>query len=408
MLKNIFNLKVKNRYIVLVGVLLAQFTIAGLYAWSALGLGLQLERGWSSDAVILPYSIAQTVFALTTILSGKLLDSKGPRIVMLIGALFYGGGLVVSGFANQPMLMNISFGVLTGIGIGFIYICPLATLVKWFPEKKGFVTGISLAVFASGSIVYKQVITFLFDNMNLNVSNSFIILGLISFVLIFIGALFTNNPPKYIRSETVITDSDFTTRAMIKNKKFKYLWVMYLMATIPGLLILGASANIGIEVGGLERSVALGLITILALTNGISRIIAGYLCDKFGTLEIIKLNFYITIISTLLLMTNFNQVMFMIGIVGVVFGFGSYLALFPVFTNRAFGSHWYGANYSIVYQAYGLASLFGIMAKIFVGSFSNLFIVVLITSLIGLVLSYRIGAFVNKKTVVAETQKTKF
>lgn len=390
----LFNLNVKNKYVVLVGVLLAQLTIAGLYAWSALGVGMQIERGWSSDAVILPYSIAQTVFAITTIISGRLVDSKGPRIVMLIGALFYGGGLVISGFANHPMLMNISFGVLTGIGIGFIYVCPLATLVKWFPKNKGIVTGLSLAVFASGSIIYKQIITFLLEHMN--VSRSFILLGLISFFLIFIGALFTNNPEKYIRSETVITDNDFSPRAMMKTKKFKYLWLMFLMATIPGLLVLGASANIGIEVGGLEKSVALSLITILAITNGVSRLIAGYLCDKFDTLSVIKLNFLITISSTVLLMINYNQIMFMIGIIGVVFGFGSYLALLPVFTNRAFGSHWYGSNYSIVYQAYGLASLLGIMIKIFVGTFSNLFIVVLVTSIIGLVLSYRIGTFVEK------------
>lgn len=78
----------------------------------------------------------------------------------------------------------------------------------------------------------------------------------------------------------------------------------------------------------------------------------------------------------------------MAGIIGVVVGYGGFLALFPVYTNKAFGSYRYGSNYSIVYQAYGLASLIGILAKSFVGSFSNLFIVVAVTSMTGLVLAY--------------------
>lgn len=395
----IFNLEIKNRYVVLVGVLLAQLTIAGLYAWSALGVGMKAEFGWSDNAVILPYSIAQAVFALATILSGKLVDAKGPRIAMMIGAVLYGGGLIVSGFANQPFLMSISYGVLTGAGIGFIYVCPLATLVKWFPTHKGLVTGLSVAVFASGSIIYKQLITFLFNNINLNVSQSFLFLGLMSFILIFIGALFTNNPPDYVRHESSITENDVKTRDMIKTRKFKYLWIMYLMAAIPGLFVLGASANIGIEVGGLERSVALGLITILAITNGASRLLAGYLSDKFGPLRIIQLSFIITIVSTLLLITHFNQVMFIIGIAGIVVGYGGFLALFPVYTNRAFGSHWYGSNYSIVYQAYGIASLIGIGGLLVLGgNFTSLFIGVVVTSLIGLILSLRIEGFRKKKT----------
>ena len=95
---------IKNKYVVLVGALLAQVTIAGLYAWSIFGTALQAERGWSGDATFFPYALAQFIFAFSTLLSGRIVDKKGPRVALLIGGLLYGGGLILSSFVNSPGL----------------------------------------------------------------------------------------------------------------------------------------------------------------------------------------------------------------------------------------------------------------------------------------------------------------
>ncbi len=150
---------VKNKYLVLVGALLAQVTIAGLYAWSIFGTALQTEYGWSSDATFFPYALAQFIFAFSTLLSGRIVDKHGPRPALAIGGLLYGGGLILSSYVSTPGMLYLTYGVITGAGVGFVYVCPLSTLIKWFPKYRGMITGLSVGVFGGGSIIFKEVIS---------------------------------------------------------------------------------------------------------------------------------------------------------------------------------------------------------------------------------------------------------
>ncbi len=208
---------IKNRYIVLIGALLAQVTIAGLYAWSIFGTALQMERGWTADQILWPYALAQFVFALSTLWSGRLVDRKGPRSALLIGSILYGSGLALSYLATAPWMLYITYGILAGAGVGFVYVCPLATLIKWFPSKRGMITGLSVGVFGGGSIIFQRVISALL--VNNTVAGTFLRLGLISFVLIFLGALLTNNPVDYVKTAAVKSQQDFTTGGVEKRRR---------------------------------------------------------------------------------------------------------------------------------------------------------------------------------------------
>lgn len=378
---------VKNKYVVLIGALLAQVTIAGLYAWSIFGTALQTERGWDGNEILFPYSLAQFVFAAATLLSGRLVDIKGPRPALIIGGLLYGGGLILSSFVTEPWMLYITYGVLTGAGVGFVYVCPLSTLIKWFPKNRGMITGLSVGVFGGGSIIFKSVISaFLLTN---DVSGSFMKLGFISMALILLGALFTNNPEGFVKQAAVQGEGDYTTAEMMKTNKFKITWVMFWLAVIPGLLVLGAAKNIGLEVAGLDAAAAASIISILAISNAGSRLVSGTLSDKFGTLNMLKLIFVITIVSLLSLsFLGSVPVAFYLGVTGVAVGYGGFLALFPTFTNQEFGSFRYASNYGVVYQAYGLAALSGIFLKSMVGSYTMTFIFSAVAASIGLAMSF--------------------
>ncbi len=381
--------KVKNKYLVLIGALLAQVTIAGLYAWSIFGTAIQSERGWGANQILLTYALAQFVFAFSTLFSGRLVDKKGPRPALIIGGLLYGGGLILSSFATSPLMLYLTYGVLTGAGVGFVYVCPLSTLIKWFPKNKGMITGLSVSVFGGGSIIFKEVISkFLVGS---DVSGAFFKLGLLSVVLILIGAIFTNNPEGFEKKATEKGEGDYTTAEMVKTPKFLKTWFMYWLAVIPGLLVLGAAKNIGIEVAGLDGVTAAGIISILAVSNAGSRLVSGTLSDKFGTLNVLKAVFIITIISLLSLsFLGDTKAMFYLGVIGVAIGYGGFLALFPTFTNQEFGSFRYASNYGVIYQAYGLAALSGIFIKTVAGSFTNTFIISAVAATIGLILSFMI------------------
>jgi OFA family oxalate/formate antiporter-like MFS transporter len=386
---------IKNKYLVLIGALMAQVTIAGLYAWSIFGTALQTEYGWSSDATFFPYALAQFIFAFSTLLSGRIVDKKGPRPALAIGALLYGGGLILSSFVTSPGLLYITYGVITGAGVGFVYVCPLSTLIKWFPKYRGMITGLSVGVFGGGSIIFKEVLSNLL--LRNSVSEVFFTIGIVSFVLISIGALLTNNPEGFVKKSAEKGAHDYTTAEMVQTSKFKLTWLMYWLAVIPGLLVLGAAKNIGIEVAGLEASVAGGVISLLAIANAGSRLVSGTLSDKFGTLNMLKAVFVVTIASLLSLsFLTGSTVIFYVSVAGVAVGYGGFLALFPTFTNQEFGSYRYGSNYGVIYQAYGLAALTGIFIKRLAGSYSTTFVISAVAAMIGLGIAFKIKEGVHE------------
>ena len=395
---------IKNKYLVLVGALLAQVTIAGLYAWSIFGTALQTEYGWSGDATFFPYALAQFVFAFSTLLSGRIVDKHGPRPALLIGGLLYGGGLMLSSVVSSPTMLYLTYGLITGAGVGFVYVCPLSTLIKWFPKYRGMITGLSVGVFGGGSIIFKEVITGLL--LTNSVSATFFKLGVASMGLILIGALLTNNPVGFAKKALSKGTGDYTTSEMVKTRKFKTTWIMYWLAVIPGLLVLGAAKNIGIEVAGLDASVAGGVISILALANAGSRLVSGTLSDKFGTLNMLKLVFVITIVSLLSLsFLTGNTTIFYLSAAGVAVGYGGFLSLFPTFTNQEFGSFRYGSNYGVVYQAYGLAALTGIFIKRMAGSFTMTFAISAVAAMVGLALAFTIKERAKESDLVVNRSK---
>ena len=392
---------IKNKYLVLIGALLAQVTIAGLYAWSIFSTALQAERGWTGDETFFPYALAQFVFAFSTLLSGRIVDKHGPRPALLIGGLLYGGGLILSSFVTSPTMLYLTYGVITGAGVGFVYVCPLSTLIKWFPKYRGMITGLAVGVFGGGSIIFKEVLSSMLQSGN--VASVFMQIGIISMGLILVGALLTNNPSGFVKAAATKTDADYTTGEMVKTRKFKLTWVMYWLAVIPGLLVLGAAKNIGIEVAGLEASVAGGVISILALANAGSRLVSGTLSDKFGTLNMLKAVFVITVVSLLSLsFLTGSTFIFYVSVAGVAVGYGGFLALFPTFTNQEFGSYRYGSNYGVIYQAYGLAALTGIFIKRMAGSFTTTFMISAVAAAIGLGVAFMIK---ERKTEEIKAEK---
>lgn len=384
---NKLNPQMTNKYLVLAGVLLAQVTIAGLYAWSIFATALEGERGWGENEIYFAYSLAQFVFAFTTIFSGRLVDRRGPRPALLIGGLLYGGGLLLSSFAASPFSLYLTYGAIMGMGVGFVYVCPLSTLIKWFPDHPGMMTGLSVAVFGGGSILFKEVITLFLERTD--VAGAFFGLGLLSASLILIGAVFTSDPPGTRKKQAVKGAGDYATWEMLRTGRFYVLWSMFALAVIPGLLVLGAAKNIGLEVAGLTVPSAAGLITVLALSNAGSRLLTGILADRFGPLNVLRAVYLLTIASLLTVSYAAGHPLFFYpAIIGIALGYGGFLTLFPTLTNRAFGSWRYGSNYGVIFQAYGLAALAGVFIKTLAGSYAATFLISALAAGIGLLLSF--------------------
>ncbi|MGL5085327.1 MAG: MFS transporter [Clostridium sp.] len=158
------NEKTKNRWLVILGAVLIQICIGSVYSWSLFNQPLIDKFGWDKSDIVFTFSIVVFVFAFTTMFSGRLQDKIGPKKVALIGGALYGTGLILSSFANHIFHLYLYYGIIGGIGIGFAYVCPISTCIKWFPDRKGFITGVVVGAFGLGSLIFKSLIEFLLVN----------------------------------------------------------------------------------------------------------------------------------------------------------------------------------------------------------------------------------------------------
>lgn len=384
--------KITNRWLVVFGAVLLQICIGSIYSWSLFNYPLMNKFGWQESQVVFTFSIIVFVFAFSTIFSGKFQDKFGPKLVATIGGLLYGIGLMLSSTATSIIQLYVYYGIIAGIGVGFVYVCPLTTCVKWFPERKGSITGIAVGAFGLGSLIFKSIIEFLLASYG--VSTTFLYLGIIYLVLIIIGAQFLVVPtPEHNLTYQDSNSSDkmfcFTTKEMVKTKSFYLIWIMFLFGTMSGLLVIGLATDIGVTLVGLSPHVAANAVAIIGLFNAGGRIILGALSDKIGRIKIVFMMFAITSICMVIMsIVSLNIITFFICLSGIAFCFGGFLSVFPTITGDFYGLKNLGSNYGIIYQAYGLSALLGPIIVSTTGGLKPTFIISAVLSIIGALITF--------------------
>ena len=386
--------KIKNRWFVVLGAVLLQLCIGAIYSWSLFNQPLMDKYGWEKNGVVLTFSIAVFVFAFSTIFSGRLQDKIGPKKVATIGGLLYGTGLMLASTATSLTQLYIYYGVIAGAGVGFAYVCPLSTCVKWFPEKKGFITGIAVGAFGLGSLMFKSIIQLLLSTKG--VSSTFFYLGVIYLVLVVIGAQFLELPPKSSATSNASSDNknnSFTMKEMLSTKSFYFIWAMFLFGSMSGLLVIGLAKDIGVQLANLDPIVAANAVAMIALFNAGGRLIWGTVSDKIGRIKVVFMMFTITAISMLVMsFTTLSYVSFFACLAGIAFCFGGFLAVFPTITGEFYGMKNLGGNYGIVYQAYGIAALVGPMIVSSVGGLKPTFNIAAILAILGAGMTFFVKA----------------
>lgn len=385
--------KNSTRCLVVLGAVLIQICIGAVYSWSLFNEPLTSKFGWSNNDVVFTFSIVIFMFAFTTLFSGRLQDKIGPKRVSLIGGIIYGLGLILTSTATSIIQLYVYYGVIAGIGIGFCYVCPLSTCIKWYPNKKGLITGITVGAFGLGSLIFKAIIETLLSSKG--VSQTFLYLGIIYLILIIIGSQFLKLPSQESTSKNnntnMLNENNYTSKEMIKTKTFPILWIIYLLGTMSGLLVIGLAKDIGVQLAGLDDSTAANVVAIIALFNAAGRLIWGALSDKLGRIRVLLILFIITSLSMFYMsFMSLQAISFFIAASSITFCFGGFLAVFPTITGDFYGMKNLGGNYGIVYQAYGISAIVGPMIAANTGSLITTFLIAGILSIAGIILSLTI------------------
>ncbi|MHA2052735.1 MAG: L-lactate MFS transporter [Candidatus Hodarchaeales archaeon] len=375
-----------NRYLVVLGALIVQLCLGSIYAWSIFQTSLKkAPYNLGTFESLLPFAIGLATFAVTMIFAGKWQDRVGPRYVATVGGIFLGVGYILAAgvtFVETNATLSliwlvITYGLIGGAGIGLAYVCPIAALVKWFPDKKGLITGIAVAGFGAGALVFAQVETAFINVISRdidgkiaesNISPALLICGLIYLTLIVVGAQLLKNPPDGWKPEgwdpPVLTTKgigrDYEWREMLSTPQFWLLWSMFVLAATAGLMTLGIlktflqAAN-----STIDDDLAAVIVGILAIFNAGGRIFWGTVSDKINRTPTMIIMF--SLLTIAMLTFGFQTDMFLLTVIACVIGlcFGGNFALFPSTTADYFGIKNVGNNYGFVFSAYGVAGILG-------------------------------------------------
>lgn len=356
------NKKQKNRWLVLLCICCNTFCFGGVYAWSAFSGELAAYMGWDYSKVTLAYSVMLMTIAAMGLVGGALLQRFGARRLMIAAGIMWGLGWFATGFAGSVVMLYISFGILAGCASGFGYNPGVVTAVSWFPDKKGFASGMAVGVCGMSSLIVAPLANFLLTKFN--VMTAFRLVGGFFLLISLATSWYIDGPapgwkPEGYVAPEAVESSGKTWREMLLDPRCYLLWATLLCASVAGLMLIGHASKIGQEVAGITAAQAALLVGIMAVANFCGRLLLGSLSDLLGRHQIVIGVMLLCALDMVFLsrVSTFGGFVAAIVIAGVCFG--GTLATFSALSSDTFGPKYNGINYSIIFTGYGIASIVG-------------------------------------------------
>ncbi|MBD3390775.1 MAG: MFS transporter [Chitinivibrionales bacterium] len=375
--------KVMNRWLAVVGAVLIQLALGAIYAWSVFTPSL-IDAGWSKAQTQFVFSAGLAFFAIVMVWAGRQMPKWGPKKLAMISGVVLGlgyvlGGLAARGDTPSPALLILCVGVIGGSGIGLGYVVPIAVGMKWFPDKKGLITGLAVAGFGFGAMLWVKLAG-AWGNLiaTIGLGNTFIIYGILFFAMVCIGGLWMVNPPEGWRPEgwtppppkqgQVADGVNFEAGEMLRTPQFYMIFVTFVFSAGAGLMTIGLMKLFpkeALQLSGksaAEASAIAGtaMAVFFSLANGIGRIAWGTMSDKLGRKASVAIMCATQGVFMLLFVKMAGSVgMLYLAAVLIGFNFGGNFSLFPTFTADTYGAKNVGQLYPWVFLAYGVGGIFG-------------------------------------------------
>lgn len=380
-----------NRYTVLISGMLIQFCAGIIYMWSVFKEPVALHLSWAADSAAFTSSIMLAAFVLGIIVGGRVQDKIGPKKVTAAGSILISLGMILSSFvtASVPSLIYLTYGVLAGFGVGCVYTCTVSTIQKWFPDKRGFATGMIVSAFGFSLVVFAPLARTMLAS--LGVQSTFLIFGCAFLVVCLVCSLFIKAPPAAetagkTAGKAVATGRQFSTLQMLRTKQF-YLIAGSMLFLLPAYFIINPLLmTLGVEKGLSEELALLGvMITGIASASG--RLLVSWMSDKTGRKAAI-ISIGLLTVAAACLMIVAEGVLFLVCIALIAFAFGGSSAVFAALTTDYFGTKSAGLNFGCVMVAFALSSLLSpvVSGAISTGGYTASFILAAATAVVSILL----------------------
>lgn len=389
------------RWVPLLGGVLGSTTCGLLlYAFSVFIKPLRAEFGWSATEVGLAYAICVLVFGLMTMPAGRLSDRFGPRPVVVIGGAIVGIGFFLTSTIKTPFELYLYYGLIAGFGGGLVYLPPIATAPKWWPDRRALATGLTVVGLGLGSFIMGPLATSMINTFG-GALPVFRYVGIAMFFMAIIAGLCLSNPPAGYKpagwnppapkAGAPKAGRDYTYGETIRTVQFWMLYLAYFCGSFAGLMVIGviaahginemnkeAAALAGVAVSALPKEVTSTIAMQAALAtsslnaaNAIVRVLIGAIADKAGVRICFLVTFVLQVVAMAVLFPV-GKTLFLLCIVAIIIGwnYGAMFTLFPSACLQYFGPSAQGSNYGLLFTSWGIA---GFVSNLLAGRMFDMF-----------------------------------
>ncbi len=385
-----------NRYTTYVASFCVSLTLGFLYSWSVFQQPLEEALQESASKLTLVFTIFISVSSLASIFGGAFQDRFGPRAAVIVCGVLYGGGILLSGFADSSAMMYVTYGICSGIGSGFGYCSVIANTTSIFPEKKGMMVGVLLAAYSSGSLIFAPLSQRLIELAG--VMDTLKIFGVIAGIMILGASLFIRRAPQNVDEVWQELDDakDKNWRQMLESPMFYGLFSMVIITTTAGMMITSKASPMTQDIIGASPMQAAWIVGSISVANSLGRIFWGSLSDKMGRAKTLTVVYTLNAFMLLILcFPDINTPGLFVGTILICgFCYGGGMGIFPAITTDLFGSLHSGTNFGFVLSATAVGGFAGpILASelaVRTGNYDSAFIFAAALCMIGIWVSFRI------------------
>ena len=367
--------RVAPRGFVVLGAVLIQLCLGAIYAWSVFTPGLE-DAGWSKTQTQIVFAVGLAMFALVMVYAGRKLPTFGPQKLAIAGGVTLGVGYAIAalGGGTNFWIVLLGVGLIGGAGIGLAYVVPIAVGMRWFPDHKGMITGLAVAGFGFGALIWVQVADSwgnLIDNIGLD--GTFLVYGIAFVALVLVGSIWMKMPPEgwlpdgFTPPEVTGSGGEnFESREMLRTPQFYLIFLTFAVSAGAGLMAIGlmklwpveALVDGGMGAAQADDAAGLAMAVFFSLANGIGRITWGTMSDKLGrkrSVVVMAASQAVFLLAFIPMAGSEYTLYLAAALIG--FNFGGNFALFPALTADEFGDKSVGQNYPWVFLAYGAGGI---------------------------------------------------
>ncbi len=365
-----------TRWLVLIGGLIVPFCLGAIYGWSVFIQPLQSNPyNYSATQAYSIMSVTLAVGSFAMTIGGYFQDRLGPKAMSILSGFMLGVGYLIAYLGKGNYWSSlIGIGGLVGLSIAFGYIGPIAACTKWYPDKRGAITGLSAAGFGISALLFSKLAGY-WLKLGIPAHEIWLYFGGICFIGVIISSMFISNPPKdwfpagWIPPILAQSPVELSRRQIIQTARFWKLWFIFVLAAAAGMMAIGTVKPFSTEILEsknintiLIAAFSTALIGWISIANGSGRLLWGWISDRFGREKVILVMFVIQAILLLSLGLGWKPSMtYELALIYCLIGFcyGGTFGTFPALTAKYFGIKHFGANYGLVFTGCGFGALIG-------------------------------------------------